>query len=79
MEYQETTNLLGNISDKVQKFMTKKWVEVHDQCGNANNKSKPSKQIRFNTPMLQSDLCGYRDAYIVVEGTITQEELFKRK
>ena len=35
------------------------------------NRYKPSKQIRFKTSMLQSDLCDYNDAYTVVKGTIT--------
>ena len=35
MEYQKVTNLLGNIHDKVHRFITKKWIEVHDQSGNA--------------------------------------------
>ena len=30
MEYQMITNLLGNIPDKVSRFITKKWIEVHD-------------------------------------------------
>ena len=30
MEYQKITNLLGSIPDKVPKFITKKWIEVHD-------------------------------------------------
>ena len=29
------------------KFITKKWIEVHDQSGNAGNRYKSSKQIRF--------------------------------
>ena len=37
MEYQKIRKLLGNISDKVPKFLTKKWIEeVHDQSGNTN-------------------------------------------
>ena len=31
MEYQKITNLLGHTSDKVSRFITKKWIEVHDQ------------------------------------------------
>ena len=31
MEYQEITNLLGNIPDKEPRFITKEWIEVHDQ------------------------------------------------
>ena len=33
MEYQNITNVLGNIPDKVPRFITKKWIEVHDQSG----------------------------------------------
>ena len=30
MEYQKVINLLGNISDKLPRFVTKKWVEIYD-------------------------------------------------
>ena len=68
MEYQKITNLLGNTSDKVPRFITKKWIEVHDQSGASYN---INKQIRFKTSMVRSDLCDYSQAYIVVKGTIT--------
>ena len=70
MEYQRVINLLDTTSDNIPRFITKKWIEVHDRSGNAENRYKPSKQIRFKTSMLQSDLCDYSDAYIVVKGTI---------
>ena len=73
MEYQKITSLLGSLSDKVPKFITKNWIEVHDQSGDAENRYKPSKQIRFKTLMLQSDLYDYSDAYIVAKGTIPVE------
>ena len=68
MEYQKIRNLLGNIPDKVPRFITKKWIEVHDQSGKTYS---TNKQIRFKTSMLRSDLCDYNDAYIVVKGTVT--------
>ena len=71
MEYQKITNLSGNIPDKVPRFITKKWIEVHDQSGNAENRYKPSKQIRLKTSMLRSDLSDFSDAYIVVTGKTT--------
>ena len=71
MEYQKITNFLGTTLDEVPRFITKIWVEVHDQLGSADDRYKPSKQIRFETSMLRSDLCDYSDAYIVVKGTIT--------
>ena len=44
--------------------------KVHDQSGTAEDRHKPSKQIRFKTSMLRSDLCDYSDAYIIVKGKI---------
>ena len=46
-------------------------MEVPDQSGTAENRYKLSKQIRFKTSMLRSDLCEYSDPYIAVKGTIT--------
>ena len=71
MEYQKITNLLGTTLDEIPRFITKKWVEVHDQSGSADDRYKPNKQIRFKKSMLRSDLCDYSDAYIVVKGDIT--------
>ena len=71
MEYQKIANLLGNIPNKEPRFITKKWIEVHDKSGNAENRYNPNKHIRFKTPMLRSDLCDHSDAYIVVKGVIT--------
>ena len=69
MEYQKIKNLLDTTSfDSVPRFITKKWIEVHDHSGKIHS---INKQIRFKTSMLLSDLCDYSDAYIVVKGTIT--------
>ena len=70
MEYQNITNLLGTTPDEVPRFITKKQIEVHDQSGKFEDRYKPSKQIRFKTSMLRSDLCDFSDAYIVVKGNI---------
>ena len=42
----------------VPKFITKKWVEVYDQSGSAEDRYKLSKQIRFKTSMLRQ---GHRE------------------
>ena len=63
--------MLGTTSDNVPRFITKIWIEVHDQSGNAEDRYKPSKQIRFKTSVLRLDLCDFSDACIVVKGTIT--------
>ena len=70
MEYQKITNLLGTTPNEMPRFITEKW-EVHDQSGNANNRYKPNKPIRFKTSMLRSDLCDFSDVHIVVKGEIT--------
>ena len=71
MEYQKIANLIDTTSDNLRRFITKKQIEVHDQLGSAEDRYKPSKQIRFKTSMLRVDLCDYSDAYIVVTGNIT--------
>ena len=38
MEYQKTANLLDTTSDNIPRFITKKWVEVHDQSGRAEDR-----------------------------------------
>ena len=43
----------------------------YDQLASVEDRYKPSKQIRFKTSMLQSQLCNFSDAYIFVKGTIT--------
>ena len=39
--------MLGTTSDNVPRFITKKWIEVLDQSGNAEDRYKPIEQIRF--------------------------------
>ena len=56
MEYQKITNVLRTMPDEVPRFITKKQIEVHDQSGNAEDRYKPCKQIRFKISMLKSDL-----------------------
>ena len=68
MECQKITKLLGNMSDKIPGFITKKWIEVYDQSGGAYS---TDKQTKFKTPMLRSDFRDYSDAYILVKGKIT--------
>ena len=54
--------MLDTTSDNVPRFVTEKWVDVHDQSGSAKDRYKPSKQIRFKTSMLRSGLCDFSDA-----------------
>ena len=54
----------------VRSLITKRWVEVHDQSGSAEDSYKLSQQIGFKASLLRSDLCDFRDAYIVVKGKV---------
>ena len=60
MEYQKRANLIDDPSNQPTKFKTKNWVEI-----NVNS------QIKFKFSMLKSSSCDYRDACILVKGTIT--------
>ena len=70
MEYQKIANLIDDTSNQPSKFRAKNWVEINDESRGAYN---VNSQIKFKTIMLKSSLCGYSDAYILVEGTITVE------
>ena len=70
--------MLDTTSDNVPRIITTKWIEVHDQASIAEDRYKPSKQIRFKTSILRSDLCDFSDAYVVAKGTILIERWDKR-
>ena len=70
-ERQEIYIPLDATSDNVPRFITKKWIDVHDQSGSAEDRYKPSKQMRFKTSILRSDLCDYCDVYIVLKEDIS--------
>ena len=52
----------------VSKFVTKKFIEVNDW---SSGQYSLNENVRFNTPMLRSDLCDYSDVPIVVKGRIS--------
>ena len=73
------TNFFGTTPDEVPRLINKKWIEVHDQSGNAEYRYKPSKKKRFKASLLRSDLCDFSGAYIVVKGTITLTKTHGRR
>ena len=68
METQKIVNLLNGSDNENSKFATTK-MEHHWQWikGNYSHKSR----IKFLTSSLESSLCDYSDAYILVKGDIT--------
>ena len=67
MEYDKVNDLLDSESKNLSKFVTREYVKANS----LSNMFNENKSIRFKTPMLQSDLCDYSDAYVLIKGTIT--------
>ena len=67
MEHHKIANLLNSESDKPSKFRTKNWIEINDESRGTYN---INSQIKFKATMPKSSLCEYRDAYILIKGTI---------
>ena len=65
-EYQKIANLIDDTSNQPSKFRTRNWVEINDESRGVYN---VNSQIKFKTTMLKSSLCDYSDAYILVKGT----------
>ena len=68
METQKIRNLLNNSENEYLKFATKKWYVINSESKGNNSHENP---IEFLTSSLESSLCDYSDAYILVTGDIT--------
>ena len=68
MEYEKIINFLDNKPNQSSKFRTKNWIKINDQSRGVYN---VNGDIRFKTTMLQSSLCDYSNAYILLKGRIT--------
>ena len=66
MKHQKILNLLNKAYDS--KFVTRKWNIAND---NSKANYDATNEINYNTELLKSNLCGYKDAYILVRGDIT--------
>ena len=78
IEFQKIVNFLYTTSgDKdLPRFVTKIWTEVYNKSeGNYD----VNEEIKIKTSMLRSNLYDFNDAYIVLEGTITVNELDNAK
>ena len=68
METQKIVNLLNNTENEYSKFATKKWYIIDSESKGNYSHENP---IKFITSSLESSLCDYSDAYILVTGNIT--------
>ena len=68
METQKIVNLLNGSDNENSKFATKKWY-VLDSESKVNYSDE--NEIKFLTSSLETNLCDYSDAYVLVTGNIT--------
>ena len=68
MATEKTVNLLNGSDNENSKIATEKWYVIDSESkGNYSHESP----IKFLTSSLQSNLCDYSDAYILVTANIT--------
>ena len=68
METQKIINLLNNAENEYSRFATKKWYIIDSESKGNYSHENP---IKFLTNSLDSSLCDYSDAYILVTEDIT--------
>ena len=66
MEYQKIRNLFNNTSNQPSKFRRKNWVKIIDKSRGTYN---VNSEINFKTTMLNSSLCDYNDACVLLKKT----------
>ena len=68
METQKILNLLNGSENENSNFATKKWFVIDiESKGNYSHEN----EIKFLTNSLESNLCDYFDAYVLLTGNIT--------
>ena len=67
MEIQKIVNLLNRSDNENLKFATKKWYVIDSE---SNGNYSKDEEIKFLTKSIESSLCDYCDAYILVTGSI---------
>ena len=68
METQKIVNLLNGSDNESSKFATKKWYIINSE---SNGNYSHHNTIKFLASSIESSLCDYSDAYILVTGNIT--------
>ena len=67
METQKIVNLLNGSENEYLKFATKKWYIIDNETKGGYSHENP---IKFLTSSIESSLCDYSDAYILVTANI---------
>ena len=72
METQKIVNFLNDSDNENSMFATKKWYVIDNESKGNYSHENP---IKFLTNSLESSLCDYSDAHILVTGNITVTRL----
>ena len=67
LETQKIINLLNGSDDENSKFATRKWYIIDNE---SNGSYSHENTIKFLKKSIESSLCDYSDAYILVTGNI---------
>ena len=67
METEKIVNLLNSSENEYSKFATKQWYVIDSETKSEYSHHNP---IKFLTKRIESSLCDYSDAYILVTGDI---------
>ena len=67
METQKIVNLLNNSENEYSRFATKKWNIIDSESKGNYSHENP---IKYLTKSIESSLCDYSGAYILVTGNI---------
>ena len=70
MEAQKISNLLNSSENKNSKFATKKWCVIGSE---SKGNYSPENLIKFLRRSLESSLCDYSNAYVLVTVNIVVE------
>ena len=68
METQKIVNLINGSDSDNSKFAKRKWYIIDSE---SNGNYSQNDEIKFLTRSIESSLCDYSDAYILVTGNIT--------
>ena len=67
METQKIVDLLNSSENEYSKLATKKWYIIDSESKGVYSHENP---IKFLTNSLESSICNYSDAYVLVTGNI---------
>ena len=74
VETQKNGNLLNDSDNESSKFAIRKWYIINDQNNEQYGRGNETT-IKYETKIIRPNLCDYSDAYILVTGDVTVENV----